>query len=374
MLEWLDHGGDWVTFAERYPEQAANGIDFSANINPLGPPAAVHDVWKELIPFLSRYPDARQRRLREQLAEKHGISAQMLLVTNGGAEAIDLIVRAIGPNKVGVIEPCFSEYRQAAARAGAEVVQRIVTESAEGFAIPFFLAEQLLREVDLLILGNPNNPTGALWGRSQLLALAELAGQYNCHLLLDEAFLDFLPQEEHISMIAAVPWLSHVTVVRSMTKMYAIPGLRLGYLVANQQLVERCQQLQTPWSVNGIAEQIGQVLVKDEDFVQRTRQWLEQERRWLAAAMENLANREGIRLVPMQAGVNYLLLGLELPEWNDLRLQKRLAEEGIFIRACRTFPGMGDRYVRIAVRSREENQRLVQAMERMDWEETNQLK
>jgi len=370
MLEWLGHGGDWVTFAERYPEQVANGIDFSANINPLGPPAAVRHLWKELIPFLSRYPDPRQRRLREQLAEKHGVSPQMLLVTNGGAEAIDLLVRAIRPARVGVIEPCFSEYRQAAARAGAEVVRRMVPDSAEGFAIPYSLAEQLIREVDLLVLGNPNNPTGALWERSQLLALAEQAGRRNCHLLLDEAFLDFLPQEEHLSMMAAVPRLPNVAVVRSMTKMYAVPGLRLGYLAANRRLAERCRQLQPPWSVNGIAEQIGRLLVQDEDFVRRTRQWLAQERRWLTAALENLANGEGVRLVPMEAAVNYLLLRLEFPGWTDLRLQSRLAEEGIFIRACRTFAGMGERYVRIAVRSREENRRLIQAMERMDWEET----
>ncbi len=367
MLEWLDHGGDWVTFAERYPEQVKNGVDFSANINPLGPPASIREIWHQLIPFLSRYPDSRQRRLREQLAEKHGISAQMLLVTNGGAEAIDLMIRAIHPSRVGVIEPCFSEYRHAAVRAGAEVVQKIVSESAEGFAIPISLAEQLIRKVDLLILGNPNNPTGMLWERDQLVALAEQAGRCHCQLLLDEAFLDFLPQEEQLSMIHAVSSLPHVAVVRSMTKMYAIPGLRLGYLVASEQLVERCQHLQTPWSVNGLAEQIGQALVKDEDFIQRTRQWLAQERRWLAAALENGMGGEWIGLVPMPAEVNYLLLRLEHPEWTDIDLQRRLAAKGIFVRACRTFAGMGEQYVRIAVRAREENERLLEALAQVHW-------
>ena len=363
MLEWLGHGGDWLTFAERYPE-APFAIDFSANINPLGPPAAVREQWPRLWPALTRYPDPRQRRLGAKLAAKHGIAAPHVLVTNGGAEAIDLLMRALRPRKVGVVEPCFSEYRQAAERVGAHVVARFVSESTEGFVIPVSLVEQLLEEVDVLILGNPNNPTGVLWERHQLLALADRAARCRCHLLLDEAFLDFLPQEDRLTMIPAVSRYAHVSVVRSLTKMYAIPGLRLGYLVAGEALVARCRKLQTPWSVNGVAEHVGQMVLDDGDFVARTRQWLTQERRWFVGALrEKLA--DWLEPVPMPGSVNYLLLKLRRSGWTDLKLQHRLAERGIFIRACRTFPGMGESYVRIAVRLREENERFIAVMRQL---------
>jgi len=363
MLEWLGHGGDWVTFAERYPE-TTDVIDFSANINPLGPPPAVREQWPHLWPSLTRYPDARQRRLSAMLAARHGLTDDHVLVTNGGAEAIDLLLRALAPGKVGIVEPCFAEYRQAAQRAGARVVASIVSESTEGFVIPFSRVEQLLAEVDVLILGNPNNPTGMLWPRDQLLALAERAARGNCHLLIDEAFLDFLPQEDQLTMISAAASGAPVSVVRSLTKMYAIPGVRLGYMVASPALIVRCRALQTPWSVNGVAQIVGQLALDDRDFVAQTRQWLSQERAWfLAALRENLA--EWLAPVPMPGPVNYVLLKLRRPEWTDVQLQHHLAERGIIVRACRTFLGMGTSYVRVAVRLREENEQLIRVLKQL---------
>lgn len=362
MLEWLGHGGDWVTFLERYPH-VPKILDFSANINPLGPPSSVREQWPRLWSTVGRYPDPRQRRLRSRLAARHGIAVEQVLVTNGGAEAIELLMRALRPQKVGLVEPCFGEYRQAAERVGAQVVARSVPETSEGFVIPFSVVESLLAEVDVLVLGNPNNPTGMLWERSQLEALAQQAARRRCHLMLDEVFLDFLPEEDDLTMIPAAADGS-VSVVRSLTKMYAIPGLRLGYLVADEALVARCRKLQTPWSVNGVAEQVGQLVLADEDFVMKTRLWLTEERQWFMAAVEEQL-ADWFRPVPMPAAVNYMLLQLRLEGWTDVELQRRLAELGIMIRACRTFPGMGESYVRLAIRLREDNERFLATMRQL---------
>ncbi|MEB3102058.1 threonine-phosphate decarboxylase CobD [Ferviditalea candida] len=356
MLEKNGHGGDWATAMEMFPCILDKLLDYSANINPLGPPAALQQLLSQQWNFLTRYPDPEVRELRGAISAKYGIMPESVLVGNGAAEVIDLIVRTLKPETVGVIDPTFSEYREASEKYGANIVS-IQALAEEEFSVPLEKVIEALAKVDALFIGQPNNPTGNRWERRYLEELIRSAEKFGTRIILDEAFIDFFPDEADVSMVHEAERSETVVVVRSMTKFYAIPGLRLGYAVAGPSLIRAMKRLQVPWSVNHLAQKAGVLALQDLVYERHSRQLISVERSWLSRELARLGCQT------YESAANFLLVRLGNHCLDADELQRRLGFEGILIRCCTTFIGLNDHYFRVAVRTRTENERFIRALE-----------
>jgi threonine-phosphate decarboxylase len=358
MLERFGHGGDWVTATETFGYPLEKWLDFSANINPLGPPKGLKELLFREWDHLIRYPDPEVRELRTVIAQKYQLDMRSILVGNGAAELIDLIVRCLRPEIAAVVDPTFSEYAEAMDKVNATVLS-IPSSIKTGFAMPFNALMEACEKVDLLFLGQPNNPTGQWMNREQLLSLLKKAEIDNTLLVLDEAFIDFLPDETEISLIREAQQSHHLAVIRSMTKFYAIPGLRLGYVVAHPDRIDSMKRLQVPWSVNHLAQKAGVLALTDHEYELQTRKVIAEERAWLAAELRKLG------FTPYEGAANFILVQMGRLRWDASTLQQRLAERGILIRRCANFIGLDDDFFRIAVRTRADNERLLENLRAM---------
>ncbi|XID94009.1 threonine-phosphate decarboxylase CobD [Paenibacillaceae bacterium WGS1546] len=363
QLEPFGHGGDRETASARFGIAKDDWLDFSANINPLGPPPQALEALKNGLEAIVNYPDPGHRAFKRVLAVKLGVAEEALLVGNGAAECIALALSGLGVRKVGVIAPCFSEYAQLAEKYGAEV-RVLVGKEENGFrAEPAELAP-LLEEVDLLFLGHPNNPTGLSYSLDDLREIAALAQRHSAYLVVDEAFIDFIPVERRATLLPELDRHPHVILLHSMTKFYAIPGLRLGYAIADPGLVSRMARKQVAWSVNGFALLAGQACLRPDaaEYERRTRELIGRESAYLRA---ELRSRLGWRTWPGEA--NFLLVRTS-ERWTARLLQEALGPKGVMIRSCAAYDGLTDRDVRIAVRGRADNDRLLQALAEADRE------
>jgi len=323
-------------------------LDFSENVNPLGPPAVALAAGAEaLYGEAGCYPDLHYPELRAALAGYLSVSLETVLPTNGGAEALFLAARTAAERpgrKALVLEPTFSEYAAAARAAGLEVVHVVARQPKTNFRFKIAVLDEALknlRDIGLVFLCNPNNPTGDAVPRQEVLRVAERVREAGAAFVVDEAFADFLP---HLSVASEVG--QDFFVARSFTKFFAVPGLRLGCLVARD--VGRVQAFQPSWSVNAVAAAVGITAAKEADFAKTTLAEVELRRRELLRA---LGEMPGVTAYPSVA--NFLLL--QGPE----ELAKRLAKRGILIRSCEPFSGLGPGFFRIAVRGKEENERLI---------------
>jgi threonine-phosphate decarboxylase len=363
LLERYGHGGDLMTAAELYGRSSF--IDFSSNLFPYGPPLEIGARFREWIaedgfPLIARYPDPAARKLAKLIACMHGVHEENVLVGNGAAELFDLLVQIRRPRRVGVIEPAFREYADCAKKRGIPV-ESLVTRRENGFLPDEWEAIRLVNRTDLVFVGSPNNPTGHLVPTSILESMAEEAGRSGSLLVVDEAFLDFVENGETVSMIRRLDHFPGLVVVRSLTKFYALAGLRLGYLVAVAATVKELKRIKTPWSVNGLAQAVGEVILEQsvrEPFARRVFEWLKVERLRLADGLSAL----GLEVFPGQA--NYLLVRLSPSSGKTAPwLQEELGRRGILIRDCSMYPGLDEHYFRLAVRKPEENAVLLKIME-----------
>ncbi len=338
------HGGarHWAArIAGCLPEEI---LDFSASINPLGPPDSVRAAFADSFSSLLHYPDPECSALRHHLARKYSLDFESILCGNGAAELITWVAReCAGTGNTILPVPAFADYRRA---LGSFKAPYLTVPLEADFGLP------VLPEGEALILANPHNPSGRLYRRDELCYLLD---RFQL-VVIDEAFIDFVDDHERHSCVSAVEASDHLIVLRSLTKFYSLPGLRLGYAVLPPAMARRWQSWRDPWSVNALAQQLGLVALEDGDFEQRTRQWLPEARTWLTTRLDSLP---GLRVLPSAA--NFLLVHTET---SALTLQTRLlSDHRILIRHCTTFEGMGEDYFRVAVRSEAENQQLVFALQ-----------
>jgi threonine-phosphate decarboxylase len=346
------HGAHYAEAARVLGAPPDGFLDFSANINPLGPPAAALAAGAEALHVeIESYPDLHYRELRAALASYLKVSPGTVLPTNGGAEALFLAARmaaeASGYSKALILEPTFSEYAAAARSAGLEAVHLVARRPASGFRLDLTALDRALedlREVGLVFLCNPNNPTGDAVSRREVLRVARQVREAGGVLVVDEAFADFTPQYSVASDVDDA-----VFVARSFTKFFALPGLRLGCLVASD--VGRVRAFQPSWPVNAVAAAAGIAAAKEPAFARATLAEVALGRQELLRALGEL---QGI--TPYPGAANFLLVR------GPQGLPEELAERGILVRGCEPFHGLGPGFFRVAVRSAKENERLVQTL------------
>jgi len=311
----------------------------------MGPPPGAVAAAQAALAGIAHYPEPFARCLRFALAQRHGVDEGMVLVGNGAAEVLYLLLRLSAGHRVAIPEPGFAEYARAARAAGARLLP-VAHDRGE--------PPPDLESGDWWVVCNPHNPTGHLFTPNELLAMAR---QTPATLLVDEAFIDLTAAGEAGSVVPAVADRPNLVVVRSLTKFYALPGLRVGYAVAPPEWVARLDAARDPWSVSQVAQAAALAALADEAYASRTRTWVEAERVYLAG---ELAKLSGYTVYPPSA--NFVLVCAPLPAHE---IQERLGPEGILVRDCRSFAGLTAHHMRLAVRSRAENRRLVAALSRI---------
>ncbi|MDH4099321.1 MAG: threonine-phosphate decarboxylase CobD [Nitrospirota bacterium] len=349
------HGGDIYSAAEALAGAGGNRelLDFSASINPLGMPESGIVAYRESLSWVAHYPDPEVRELRRAIAAHHGIGIESILCGNGSTELISLVPRALSLRKVAAPSPTFSEYERAVNRAGGEMIP-IPLDPAKNFDPAMDELFKGAEQADALFLCNPNNPTGRLLDRETVLKIAEHCSQQKIYFMVDETFGDFCPGHSILKEAAGNPYLLSL---RSFTKFYGMPGLRLGYLVAHPSVVGRVRELQDSWSIGVPAQRVGVAVLSDGDYAERTLDLITGEREFLSAELKKTGWLE-----PVPSSANFLLVRITDPAVTPDMTCEMTAKSGILLRNCRSFPGL-DRYVRIAVRSREENKRLLEALQ-----------
>jgi threonine-phosphate decarboxylase len=345
-----DHGGNVFAVARSLGVPPEAILDFSASINPLGPAKGVREALAASFSSLVHYPDSDSTELRDALAKRHGVESANICIANGSTELIYLLPRLMSGKRALIIAPSFSEYAKALKRDGWRV-ENFILSSADCFAFHLDLLERELRNgYDLLILANPGNPTGRLYLHSEIEEINRLCSISGCLLVIDEAFMDFSGKEsaDHLALRNG-----NILVLRSMTKFYALPGLRLGYAIGSQPIISQLSAIREPWSVNIPAQTAGVASLADADYAAATRELIISEREYLNA---ELAAIPGLR--PFPSSANYLLVETDR-SISAGELADKLMKELILIRSCGNFTGLDDQFFRVAVRNRDENIRLI---------------
>lgn len=352
-MQQQGHGGNIWLAGQIYGVKPENIVDFSANINPLGPSPMVLEALKEALTQIRYYPEPQASSLRRKIGSLTGLPEEFLLLGNGAAELIYALGRVLKPQRVLLTVPTFSEY--AGGFAGTSIVE--IKTSVENDFKPDL--EQLYRQLqpeDMVILCNPNNPTGQLVLREDMETLLVKARQAGAWLLVDEAFMDFVyPQQSLLHEVKKNPFL---LVLRSLTKFFAIPGLRLGYLAAAPELILKLTAILPPWRVNHLAQVAGMVAMSDTAYVERTRQVITSQRAFLTRGLEQIP---GFR--PLQSAANFILVDCRGTGCRDREIQAFLGSRGILIRICSNFSSLDEGFFRVAVRSEEENKLLLRQLE-----------
>jgi threonine-phosphate decarboxylase len=349
------HGGDLFGAARRLGVPPRRLIDFSANINPLGLSAKAHRRLKRELHTVCHYPDQRQEELRHLIASKEEIDPECIVFGNGATQLLYLIPRCLKPRKALLIVPGFPEY-QAALEAVRSSIGEFRLRAEELFSLKpaVFLGALEKQRPDLVLLANPNNPTGTVIPRPVLLEIAGFCRRHGTHFIVDESFIDFTQEVSPAKRAAEEPGL---VVVRSLTKFFALPGLRVGYLVAHRSLAQTLGQTLEPWSVNTLALAAAAESIKDAAYRRRSLALVARERDYLLGCFKKLGWLE-----PFPTQTNFVLARIKLPQVRGDTLQKELEGMHLLIRDSSGFKGLGPHFVRFAVRTHEENKRLISAL------------
>lgn len=348
-----EHGGNIRKLAALADQSEENILDFSASINPLGPPEWLRSLVSSQLGRIAHYPDPECTRLKASIAARLGVKEEEVLVGNGSTEIIYLLPRALPFTHALIPVPTYADYGRAVALTGKPVERLFLKEEEEFHFDPFALHSRLFAN-EIVFLGQPNNPTGSI---IQPGALRSLASRHrSTFFVLDESFLDFVEGVE--SLVKERPL--NVIVLRSLTKFYALPGLRLGFAIAEANLIEEMKKHLPPWSVNTLAQEVGEKALKDEAYAIRSRTFVREEREFLFKELRSLP---GLTVYPGMA--NFLLIRIDRNDLDAPRLARELLSSGIAIRVCDNFDGLDRRFFRIAVRTKEENIRLLHFLKKI---------
>ncbi len=344
----FEHGGNIYQAQRQYKRKF---LDFSANINPLGLTSQTKEAIYKSFGSILHYPDPEAKNITRKIAQYWGIKEENVLVGNGSIELIYLIVSTFKPKTTLIPIPTFSEYERAARCIKSKINFLRLKEK-----LRFELQATKINQADILFLCNPNNPTGNL-----ILTDFRVIERLPVKLIvIDEAFMDFLPDEKEHTLIWKAQKNKRIIVLRSFTKFFALAGLRIGYLVAHQSIVNKLRQHKIPWSVNSLAQIAGEIALKDSYYFKATHLIIEKERSLLSAQLKKI---KGLKVYP--SVTNFLLFKIEKDKISANDLTERLLKEGILVRDCSNFRNLEDKFIRVAVRNRKENQRLIVALRKI---------
>ena len=363
------HGGNIFQFAHEQRIEPYEVVDFSANINPLGPSQRGLDALNAQLRYISHYPDATNDDVLNAIADTYEMDKHQIIVGNGAAELLYAICRLPGYTGAFVPAPGFSEYKEAleASKISVRDIFYRPREDDNGkpyFEVPYLALETFAAELKgqdgriIVFLGNPNNPDGTLLDKDHIRTVASMLKDANSLLVIDESFIDFvgndsLQDNEH-SMRSLVNEFDNIIVVHSFTKFYAVPGLRIGAAFANETLITQLQQYIPSWSVNTLAQAYTKAALNDVDYIKRTKQELNEERAFMYNALDGI---EGITVYPPSA--NFILFQVNQEGITANYINEELKKYNMIVRNCDSYVGLTNHWVRIAIKDHDTNIKLV---------------
>jgi threonine-phosphate decarboxylase len=344
------HGGD-IYNRKNLPE-GKKVLDFSANINPLGLPDSVKTALKKALPDCEHYPDPFCRELVKKLAAVHGVPVQDILCGNGAADVLFRLTAAVKPRRTLLLAPTFSDYEKAVLAAGSKVDYYPLLER-DDFALGRGILQAITKRIEMVILCTPNNPTGQVIEAGLLQEIVAKCETMGIRLLVDECFLDFVEGGEKLSLVADLAAHKQLVILKAFTKMYAMPGLRLGYcLTADTDLLEQVRSGSQDWSVSVLAQAAGVAALGETAYVRETRELISGERAYLMTQLR----RTGFKVYPGRA--NFLLCRRQ----DKTNWVSALRKQGFLIRDCSNFQNLGPGYYRVAVKDRRANRLLIKTI------------
>ena len=378
------HGGNiYKVFREKNLKEI---LDYSSNINPYGIPESLKSRIIENLEILERYPDPDYVELREKLAHLNKIDISDIVLGNGATEIIFLFMKVINPKKILIVSPTFGEYERAV--KATEIPRDIVSLSCSGdnknienkeIEIEYFelkesddfklnignLKNELEKKYDLLIICNPNNPTGKFLKLAQTEEILKECNKYDTKLFIDEAFIEFLADGMKESIINTEENKKNLFVTRAFTKFFAIPGLRLGYgMYFDKELEQKISEKKEPWSVNNIAEMAGLTVLDDTEYIEKTLKWITKEKIYM---YEKLNEISGIKVYETE--VNFITGKIDeklFSEGLNVKiLREKMLEQGILIRDASNFKFLDERFFRLAIKNRKNNDRVIETLKKI---------
>jgi threonine-phosphate decarboxylase len=352
------HGGNVYEIASRLGCSPDAILDYSASINPLGPPPGLTEEFSTYLHRLQHYPDIGNSALLSGLCDFHGVPTSRIVVGNGSTELIYWLPKVLGISKAVVVLPTFSEYRKAFELQGVHM-HKLFTAPEALFQPTVEQLESLCRKVspEAILFTHPGSPSGAALPPSVRDWIIEKArgGEGMC-CIVDEVFVDFCEEESLKSFLSEG---RRLVLIRSMTKFYGVPGLRLGYLLTCDDVAGRMRNALPPWSVNTLAQIAGEYCLRQTGYQYETLELIERERRRMSERLEGL---RGFHVLPGRA--NYLLVKMDEKLPSAEMLQRDLLDsDRILVRDCNTFEGLSDHYIRLAIRLPEQNEGLLNGLE-----------
>ena len=343
------HGG---LYSIKNPNQEI--VDFSSNVNPLGCYSGVKKSLRKQLDSISEYPDSESRKLRSNIKWYTGLNESQIIVGNGATEIIYNFCLAFLNKKTKVLIPIptFSEYEKAAKLSGSKVLFYKTMNLNNDL-------EEFIKKIPkngIVFLCNPNNPTGVLIPKRNLLKIVIHAAKRSSLVFIDETFIELVP-ESNQSLIKSIKSFDNLFILRSFTKSFGLAGIRIGYALGSKQIINVLQKLKIPWNVSNVAQSAASAAICYHSFLERSNKLIKKENNFLTKSFSKLD-----KFSCFQSSTNFLLLKTKI---KSKTLQKKLLKNNLLIRDCSTFRGLDESYVRVSIKTRKENKKLINALEGM---------
>ncbi|MDQ0203230.1 threonine-phosphate decarboxylase CobD [Pectinatus haikarae] len=358
MPDQFEHGGAVHAISATTGKQQL--VDFSANINPLGLGKMVRQAVEENIENIIHYPDVDMFLLKEKIGQLYDVDPESIIMGNGAVELLYILCRVLEPKNVLLPAPTFSEYERAAKSVNANVQYFFLKES-DNFEPQLQKLIVAMKDKNLLFLCNPNNPTGTLFTVQDLTLIVEHAEANSCFVVIDESFVDFIGNKEEFSTKPLLKTCHNLLILHSLTKFFALPGLRLGFAACpDKEVIRRMHLSKDPWNVNCLAQSAGIAALLDKTYQRRSRSYVRSEINYL---YDELSQMKKLKIY--KPSVNYILINIHDTKMTSAQFCGKMLEKNILIRDCANYPGLSDDFIRIAVKTREENDILLDALEQI---------
>lgn len=352
------HGSDLEEIQEKYNIKAEDIVNFAANVNPLGISPNLQHELSHNMDIITTYPDREYTSLKKTISEYAKTGTENILVGNGTSELISSFIRHITPKKAVIIGPTYSEYEHEVSRVGGKAYYLPLYEEDDFKLNTDYLLNKLDKQTDMLIICNPNNPTSSCIDLVTMRHILDACTENHIYVLIDETYIEFVNALEAYSAVSLSQFYSNVIILRSTSKFFAAPGLRLGYAITgNPDLIAKINSTSKPWMINSIASEAGQIMFRDKEYIDKTINLIHAERDY---CYKELLELEGFK--PYKPYANFMLVRINKKDVTSNDVFEEAIKKGMLIRDCSTFPFLTSQYFRFCFMKHEDNKRLIECI------------
>ena len=350
----LGHGANVDNMAKKFGKNENDIIDFSSNVNP----HIISDLGKYVLEGLEKsrsYPDINYTNLRNNISDYIKVDSELIIPGNGATEIIYLLMKSI-KRRLAILNPTFSEYGRGAKLNNLEIIDFHLKEE-NNFSIDLDEIQKNMDKFDSLFICNPNNPNGKVKDLNELL---DLMIENDKLLIVDETFMEFVGEEEKYSLINKIEQTPNLFILKAVTKFFGMPGLRLGYgVTSNKQIIKNIYEYKEPWTINSFAENLSNYLFKDKEYINGSKNYYINERKFMLEELRKIS-----RLKVYDTDTNFVLIKLDDDEANSLKLELFFLFN-ILIRDASNFIGLDKSYIRVAIKSHNDNKVLIESLRKI---------